>query len=303
MSLEFKRQGVCFTTRGKNYDALDLLTCPDGLGHLHNFDRPTTGIRIPPPAPKNVEHNDQSSTEKLRSIPASHNSRTMYGIERWLVATDRRSDQLRYFIEATPVDSRLQPTSITVEIHGHDGITVAVQRDGRLRSITHKPAEIGEASTLLTTPDDRQIAFQGTNKSDRPIRASELSTFRAIIGVASRATELRDSIDDVALDLPSTLVETLDSSSSEINSGQKRLECFIPAATIGAVAAAIQNNLGPSGLVTCAAACATTVGCIYMSVLSTTPTCWGAATGCAGCGAVGLGDVMANCSNMFWQEK
>lgn len=201
------------------------------------------------------------------------------------------------------MDNRLQPTSITVEIHGHDGITVAVQRDGRLRSITHELGETGETSTLLITPDDRQIAFQGTNKSDRRLQANELSAFRAITGVVSRAAELRGSIDDVALDLPATLIETLDSSSSEINSGQKRLECFIPAATIGAVAAAIQQQMGPNGLAGCAAACATTAGCIYMTALSTSPACWGAATYCTGCGAVGLGDVMANCSNVFWQEK
>lgn len=241
----------------------------------------------PPELQRSLEHDDQRSAEKLRLIPASENSRALYGIDRWHVATDRSLDQLRYFIEATPVDSKLQPTSITVEIHARDGITVAVQREGRLRSITHMLSEAGEVSTFLTTPDDRKITLQGTNKSDRALQANELPVFHAIIGVASRATELRGIIDDVALDLPTTLIEALDSRRGENNASQKGMECFIPAATVGAVAAAIQYHLGPSGLVGCAATCATTAGCIVMSALSTIPACWGAAVGCAGCGAVG----------------
>lgn len=187
-------------------------------------------------------------------------------------------DQLRYFIEAAPVDSKLQPTSITVEIHARDGITVAVQREGRLRSITHKLSEAGEVSTLLVTPDDRKITFQD-NKSDRALQANELPAFRAIIGVASRATELRGSIDDVALDLPTTLIETLDSRRGEINSSRKGIECFIPAATIGAVAAAIQYHMGPQGLIGCSMACGTTAGCIYTGLISANPGCWSAAIG------------------------
>ncbi len=288
--------------RSNAYDACLFPTCADELGYRHDFDQPATSIRRPPPRTlQSLKHDDQSSAEKLRLIPASENSRVLHGIDRWHVATDRSLDQLRYFIEATPVDSKLQPTSITVEIHARDGITVAVQREGRLRSITHKLSEAGEVSTLLTTPDDRKITFQG-NKSDRALQANELPAFRAIIGVASRATELRGSIDDVALDLPTTLIETLDSRRGEINSSRKGIECFIPAATIGAVAAAIQYHSGPNGLAQCVGSCVSTGACIYLSAFSASPMCWGAAAYCATCGAEGLGDVLANCTNIYWQE-
>lgn len=260
-----------------------------------------------------VQDSAQSALPLWQLIPASETSRVAFGIDRWEI--EDRSDQsaLVWYVEAYPSDERFAVTSLAVEIGATGDITVTVQQGANQRSLNQVLGNTGQTRTMLTTSTGRRIDLgKAASRSRDGGRQQELDIMRSVIEVVAYVPELREHLPEVVQDLPQALIATLDSKFGQADDykirEKLRPECFLPAATIASVAAAIQAHSGPGGLLTCVGACGVTAGCIYTGamsggIISTQPACWGAVPVCAGCGALGLNAVLASCSNMFWQEK
>lgn len=254
------------------------------------------------------------STSSQQSILASDVSRDAFGIERWELVHRSDGASVMWLIEAHPLDARLAPTSLYVEIGGR-GLAVAVRQGKDLRAIDQLIGKSGQIQTLLTGASGMMMDLATAPANHRANAQGDLEAMRSVIEVIAYVPELRKHLPEVVLSAPYALVGSqnpvLDKSRARNGIQYVGPECFVPQAMMAAIATAVYNNMGPNGTVACVAMCTTTAACIAGSgstggIIGTTPPCQGAAAGCATCGVIGLADVMNNCVRglrIFFQER